>query len=170
LHLVGCFHKNMPSVTQLVLMVLCIWIWTYKCIKMHVLAYAQSQPCRSLRGVYYHTLNCTRKMVIAISLKFVAWWKLFGSLIWNTCLKIIFKNLLFRFCRHNHVDLCHYLREHCEHDEEVYIVSNPITALDRPWGFLPESWGSQISRRSALENGKRRPPLSPGNIPGTHFC
>ena len=35
--------------------------------------------------------------------------------------------------------------------------------------------GSQISRQSAYECGKvvsptHRPPLPPGNIPGTHFC
>jgi len=35
--------------------------------------------------------------------------------------------------------------------------------------------GSQISRQSAHEGGKvvsptHRPPLPPGNIPGTHFC
>ena len=48
------------------------------------------------------------------------------------------------------------------------IQSNPITGLDRPRG-------SQISRQSAREEGKvvsptHRPPLPPGNIPGTHFC
>jgi hypothetical protein len=40
---------------------------------------------------------------------------------------------------------------------------------------VPGSLGSQISRQSAHEGGKvvsptHRPPLSPGNIPGTHFC
>jgi len=40
---------------------------------------------------------------------------------------------------------------------------------------VPGGRGSQISRQSAHEGGKvvnptHRPPLSPGNIPGTHFC
>jgi hypothetical protein len=40
---------------------------------------------------------------------------------------------------------------------------------------VPRGSGSQISRQSTHEGGKvvsptHRPPLPPGNIPGTHFC
>ena len=40
---------------------------------------------------------------------------------------------------------------------------------------FPGGWGSQIWRQTAHEGGKvvsptHRPPLLPGNTPGTHFC
>jgi hypothetical protein len=47
----------------------------------------------------------------------------------------------------------------------------------RPWQALrvPGGCDSQILRQSAYEGGKvvsprHRPPLPPGNIPGTHIC
>jgi hypothetical protein len=50
--------------------------------------------------------------------------------------------------------------------------SNPITGLDRPWGFQVDA--PRISRQSAREGGKfvsptNRSLLPPVNIPGTHF-
>jgi hypothetical protein len=46
----------------------------------------------------------------------------------------------------------------------------------RPWQALrvPGGWGSQILRQTAHKSGEvvsptHRPPLLPGNIPGTHF-
>ena len=49
-----------------------------------------------------------------------------------------------------------------------------ITGLDRPLR-LQEVEDPTVSRHSAHEGGKvisptYRPPLSPGEIPGTHFC
>ena len=52
--------------------------------------------------------------------------------------------------------------------------SNPITGLDRPWGFqevevprFQDSRHMKVVRLSALRTGRLYPP---GNIPGTHFC
>jgi len=49
--------------------------------------------------------------------------------------------------------------------------SNPCTGLDRPWG-LQEVEAPRISKQSAptVVSPTHRPPLPPGNIPGTHFC
>ena len=49
--------------------------------------------------------------------------------------------------------------------------SNPITGLDRPWGFQEvEAPRFQDSRHMRVVSRKHRPPLPPVNIPGTHFC
>ena len=52
--------------------------------------------------------------------------------------------------------------------------SNPITGLDRPWGFqefkAPRFQDNQQMKAvslSALRTGHLQPP---GNIPGTHLC
>ena len=54
------------------------------------------------------------------------------------------------------------------------INGNPITGLDRPWGFqevearrFQDSRHMKVARLSALSTGRLYPP---GNIPGTHFC
>ena len=41
------------------------------------------------------------------------------------------------------------------------IISNPITGPERPWRF------QEVEAPRFQDN---RPPLPPGNIPGTHFC
>ena len=56
----------------------------------------------------------------------------------------------------------------------VSLDGYPITGLDRPLG-LQDVEVPRISRQSAHEGARvvsttYRPPLSPGNIPGTHFC
>jgi hypothetical protein len=55
-----------------------------------------------------------------------------------------------------------------------YCVSYPITGLDRPLGFQ-EVEASRISKQLGHERGKVEsrpygPPLSPGDITGSHFC
>ena len=52
--------------------------------------------------------------------------------------------------------------------------SNPITGLDRPWGFqeveaprFQDNRHMKVVRLSALSTGRLYPPR---NIPGTHFC
>ena len=56
--------------------------------------------------------------------------------------------------------------------KNVKRYSNPITGLDRPWGFQ-EAETSRISKQSAHEKvvalwtGRLYPPR---DIPGTHFC
>ena len=56
-------------------------------------------------------------------------------------------------------------------------ISGIEPATFRPGQALsvPEFWGSHISRQLPHEGGKvvnptHRPPLPPGNIPGTYFC
>jgi len=52
-------------------------------------------------------------------------------------------------------------------------VKNPITGLDRPWGFQEvetprfQDIRHMVVRLSALRTGRLYPP---GNIPGTHIC
>jgi len=54
--------------------------------------------------------------------------------------------------------------------------SNPITGLNRPRGFQEvEAARFQKKKKSAHEGNKvvshkHRPPLRPGNIPGSYFC
>ena len=52
--------------------------------------------------------------------------------------------------------------------------SNPITGLDRPWGFqkleaprFQDNRHMKVVSLSALRTGRL---YTPGNIPGTHFC
>jgi hypothetical protein len=76
---------------------------------------------------------------------------LFSSLLWR-----ITQNLKFKA----------YLNDERE--------SNPITCLDRPWGFqefeaprFQDNQQMKVVRSSALGTGRL---YFPGNIPGTHFC
>jgi hypothetical protein len=59
-------------------------------------------------------------------------------------------------------------------DRPLSALSNPITGLDRPWGFqeveaptFKDSRHMKVVRLSAVRTGRLYPP---GNIPGTHFC
>jgi hypothetical protein len=84
-------------------------------------------------------------------------------------LKTALKNM-YVSCRSNLPRLLQYNRLF---DDEVKVKQSHY----RPGQALrvPGVWGSQISWQSAHEGGKvvsprHRPPLPPGNIPGTHFC
>jgi hypothetical protein len=76
-------------------------------------------------------------------------------------------------CTHTHTHThTHKSKQHYLH--QVTKTSNPITGLDRPWGFQ-EVKAPRFLRQSAHEGGKvvsstHRPPLPPGNILGTHLC
>jgi len=52
--------------------------------------------------------------------------------------------------------------------------SNPITGLDRPRGFqevkVPKFQDNRYMKVVKVVSPTHRPPLPPGNIPGTHFC
>ena len=59
-------------------------------------------------------------------------------------------------------------------NHSLTIKSNPITGLDRTWGFqegevpkFQDNRHMKVVRLSALRTGR---PYHPGNIPGTHFC
>jgi hypothetical protein len=57
---------------------------------------------------------------------------------------------------------------------QIVYKSNPITGLDRPWGFqgveaprFQDNRHTNMVRLSAVRTGRLYPP---GNIPDTHFC
>jgi len=82
--------------------------------------------------------------------------------------------LWFFFCWHNNNLYLRYCYVFSMFDDQN--MSKKITHYGPGQALrVPGGSGSQISRQSALEGGKvvshmHRPPLPPGNIPGTHFC
>jgi hypothetical protein len=65
-------------------------------------------------------------------------------------------NKLFSATSLNWVNVCvcvYMHRAHMENSDEFAKQCNPITGLDRPWGFQG-GWGSQVLRQSAHEGGK----------------
>jgi hypothetical protein len=70
-----------------------------------------------------------------------------------------------------HITVTPVIRQSCY---MWFILIKSKQGLDRPLGFQ-EVEAPKISRQSAHERGKvvsptHRPPLTPRNIPGTHFC
>jgi len=49
-------------------------------------------------------------------------------------------------------------------DGNLSSVSSPVTGLEWPRGF------QEVKVLRFRDNGTHRPPLPPGNTPGTHFC